>query len=47
MLELLKTVYVFQSPDLAFFKGWDVCCVGSGVVSVCVCACVCELEGEW
>lgn len=36
MLELLKTVYVFQSPDLAFFKGWAVCCVGSGVASVYV-----------
>lgn len=39
MLELLKTVYVFQSPDLAFFKGWAVCCVGSAA-SVCVCVCV-------
>lgn len=33
MLELLKTLYVFQGLDLAFFSsdGWDVCCVGSGV----------------
>lgn len=44
MLELLKTVYVFQSPDLAFFKGWDVCCVGSGAASVCVC--VCKRSGD-
>lgn len=46
MLELLKTEYVFQSPDLAFLKRWDVCCVGSGMASVHVYMCVLRRIGD-